>query len=64
VQRERPDRPISAISGYDGVPKDQLEVVSDKPKKDKRKKKKRNVAETYDEEEKSEIRERPPPIVS
>ena len=59
---EKKDRPVSAISGYDGVPKDQLEVKSDKPKKKKREKKRRTVAETFDEEEKSEIRA-PPTVV-
>lgn len=43
----------------DGVPTDQLEIKSDKAIKDKRKKrKKRNVQNAYDEEEKSEIRDR------
>lgn len=49
--------------GQDGVPKDQLEILSAKQeKKEKKKKKRQDVEETFEEEKSSEIRDKPPPF--
>jgi hypothetical protein len=56
---------VNAADLGDGVPKDQLEVESDKNKAKKKRGKKRQVEETLDEEEKNaEMRDAPPQISS